>query len=42
MVYLIPLVMLTLQCPGAGNLTRDAFAKIGMIAYDQHPGKFWR
>lgn len=42
MVYLIPLVMLTLKCPGAGNLSRDAFAKIGMIAYDQHPGKFWR
>jgi hypothetical protein len=34
--------MLTLQHPGAGNLTRAAFAKIGMSAYDQHPGKFRR
>jgi len=42
MVYLIPLVMLTSQRPGAGNLTRAAFAKIGMIANDQHPGKFQR
>jgi hypothetical protein len=34
--------MLTLQRPGAGNLTRTAFAKIGMIANNQHPGKFRR
>jgi hypothetical protein len=39
---LIPFILLTLQRPGAGNLTRAAFAKIGMIANDQHPGKFQR